>query len=161
MAVLSRGEGWVLAAASAVLVAALVSAPLLDDHAGSSPSQAGRTPAPSPTPAALVVSGLRITTYSRGSHELVVRLLVSTGDAASVRADGRDLALHLQGGEVSGRLPVDCSRPAPQLVLVVVAGGQQLTMPLGRPTAAFAAACGSPRPTRPTGPVPSSTPVGS
>lgn len=161
---LSRAEGWLLAAASLVLVSGVATVPFLDDDSGPSsaapaPSPTG-TPAPSPTaPAVLVVSQLRITTYARGSHQLVVRAHVSTGVAASLEVDGRGHPLHLLAGDVTGTVPITCGGPVPELTLLVrTADGSTLSSSLGRPVTTAAEACATPRP---GAPVPTGTPLSS
>jgi hypothetical protein len=160
VAALSRTEVGLLVAIVGLLAAAGVSIPVVDDgdprDPPGSPSGALPTPPPSatptPTPEVLVVSGQRITTYARGSRQLVVRATVSTGASAVVRLGSATFPLHVVDGEVTGTVPVACAAPVPELVLAVTtAGGTELTAPLGRPTAAFAEACAAPAP---GGPVP-------
>jgi hypothetical protein len=165
-----RGEAWLLLAASTVLLAGIVSAVAFvvgDDVSspGAVPSGApslqppsSASPSPSAAPA-LTVSGVRITTYSRGSHQLVVRVRVNAGTAAAVEVDGRSYPLQLVDGEATGTVPLRCDGSVPELVLVVTsATGEQQRTSLGRPAAAVAAACGTPLR---GGPVPSGTPRGS
>lgn len=179
MARVRRGEAWLLVAASAVLVAAVVSVPLLHDGgargtAGSVPPlprTTGPTPAATPAPtasgtpapsaaAAPPVSGVRITTYSRGSHQLVVRVRVGPAAAAAlVQVAGEAFPLELVDGEAAGTLALSCDGTVPELLLVVTtAAGAEVVTSLGRPAAAVAAACGSPLP---VGAVPTGTSRGS
>jgi hypothetical protein len=159
---LSRTEGGLLVAIVGLLAAAGVSIPIVDDGPPRDPAGAFPTPlpsaiptpmpTPSPTPEVLMVSGQRITTYARGSRQLVVRATVSTGVSAVVRLGSGTFPLHVVDGEVTGTVPVTCAAPVPELVLAVTtAGGTELTAVLGRPAAAFAEACAAPAP---GGPVP-------
>jgi hypothetical protein len=157
---LGRAEWLLLAAASTVLVAGLVSVPFLYDDSGPSSSAPAPTPtvapSPSPTVVRLSVSQVRITTYARGSHQLVVRARVSTGASASLLVGGRSYPMHLTDGDVTGTVRVACGGPVPALTLVVTTGqGATLSASLGRPTGAFAEACATPRP---GAPVPTNSP---
>jgi hypothetical protein len=167
--VITRGESWLLAAASAVLVAGVVA--VLADPFSDEPGTPGALPSasptlvpsssPSPTATApvLVVSGVRISTNARGSHQLVVRARVSAGASATLLVGDRSYPLQLHSGEVTGTVPVTCGSAVPELQLVVTtAAGDDLSRSLGRPAAAFAEACAAPLP---GGPVPTSSPRGS
>jgi nucleoid-associated protein YgaU len=171
--IVRRSEAWLLAAASVVLVAGLVTVPFLygdtDRSSSGGPPPAGPTPSPSPSPAppdTLRVSGVRVTTYSRGSHQLVVRATVGAGTSvvqavvqAVVQLGDRAFAMKVVDGEVTGTVLLTCSGPVPELVLAVTtANGSELTASLGRPAAAAAEACAAPRP---GAPVPTSSPGGS
>jgi hypothetical protein len=174
-----RNEAWLLAAASVVLVAGLVTVPFLygdtDRSSSGGPPTSGPTPSPPPSPSsspsvatsgspgALQVSGVRVTTYSRGSHQLAVRATVTAGGSAIVRAvvqvGDRTFPMKVVDGEVTGTVLLTCSGPVPELVLAVTtANGSELTASLGRPAAAAAEACATPRP---GAPVPTATPLGS
>lgn len=158
---LTRAERWLLATASLVLAGGMVSVALRYDDSGPFVSTPAPRPTvtPSPSPAPLRVSQLRITTYSRGSHQLVVRARVSTGGSAAVLVADRRFALHLLDGEVTGTVPVVCGAPVPVLVLVVrTADGATVTTSLGRPAGPFADACAA---RRPGAPLPTSSPRGS
>jgi hypothetical protein len=172
-----RNEAWLLAAASVVLVAGLVTVPFLygdtDRSSSGGPPTSGPTPSRPPSPApsvatsaspgALQLSGVRVTTYSRGSHQLAVRATVTAGGSAIVRAvvqvGDRTFPMKVVDGEVTGTVLLTCSGPVPALVLAVTtANGAELTASLGRPAAAAAEACAAPRP---GAPVPTATPLGS
>jgi hypothetical protein len=158
---LSKAEALLVAAASSVLVAAVATVPFLYDDSGPSSSAPAPTAAPSPTasPVVLAVSQVRVTTYARGSHQLVVRARVSTGASAALLVGGTSYPLHLVAGEASGTVPVTCGGAVPELTLVVqTADGVRLTASLGRPTGPFAQACATPRP---GAPVPTGTPLSS
>ena len=163
MARLSKAETLLLAAASSALIAGVAAVPFLYDDSG--PPSSAPAPSPTVTPAAsppvalLSVSQVRITTYARGSHQLVVRARVSTGESASLLVDGTSAPLHLVGGEASGTVPVVCNGVVPELTLVVLTDeGVRLTASLGRPSGPVAEACAIPHP---GAPVPTGTPLAS
>ena len=151
---LSNAETLLLVAASSVLLVAVATVPFLYDDSGPSSSApaptATVTPSPTPSVVRLSVSQVRITTYARGSHQLVVRALVSTGASASLLVDGKGFPMHLTDGEVTGTVPVTCGSGVPELTLLVSNGqGSTMTASLGRPSGPFAEACATPRPGAP------------
>ncbi|MFN2538227.1 MAG: hypothetical protein ABR549_08750 [Mycobacteriales bacterium] len=161
MSGVSRAEAWLLATAGLVLGCGVLSVPFLDD--GSAPPSSGAAPSPVPSPTRsavpLTVSEVRITTYSRGSHQLAVRALVSTGTSAALHVGARSYPLRLVDREVTGTVPITCGPPVPELQLVVRTGaGPVLIQSLGRPTAAVAEACAAPLPGTPA---PTASPRGS
>ena len=157
---MTRAEAVLLASAAAVLLGGVVAALTVepdDEGTRTAVPATSPTPTPSPTPAAPSpgVSAVRIGSYARGSHSVVVTAHVTGAVSAALQDGTRTVPLRVVGSTASGTVPVDCAGPVPSWTLsLTAADGTVTTADVPSPAAAFAEACATPQP---AGPIPTAT----